>query len=121
MPLYTYNGVLLRDGNALAISPNCCCDECDVVTVSGGAGTTINTYTFRPRPGLVTFSWEAYFVPDRFVVETGGNVVVDTGVVQGGGEATFCKPEGATEIKVTVTGPGGTAWVYTLGCLAEPC
>ena len=34
MPLYLYNGTILKVGNALAASDNCCCKECPVGQLS---------------------------------------------------------------------------------------
>ena len=121
MPLYTYNGQLLVEGSALATDIACCCDTCDSQTNSGGAGTTVKVFKVPARAGIITFTYEAFSVPDAFTVEAGGVTYVNTGSISGGGSQSFCKPEGVVEVTVTVVGPPGTAWTYTLGCPTDPC
>lgn len=94
---------------------------CDSVTSSGGPGVTINNHNVPSKEGEVTFTYDAFSIPDSFKVEANGTVYLDTGSISGSGSKTFCKPQGVTTIKVTVTGPEGTAWTYTLGCPTNPC
>lgn len=104
---------------------NSCCGNvdqpCGSQTRSGGAGTTINFHTVPPNEGNIVFSYQAYGVPDTFIVEANGTIFINTGSVSGSANLEFCKPEGITTIKVTVIGPNGTAWNYTLGCPNTPC
>ena len=99
----------------------CCVEVCtDVYALSGGAGTTTNTYTFPSEALDLEFIWEAYFVPDAFTVKFCGDTVVDTGSVSGGGKSCLQKPDGCTSVEVTVVGPEGTAWGYTIKCSCGP-
>jgi hypothetical protein len=110
---------------------------------SGGQGFESYDIQFGEATGTVQLTYDAFSVPDRFVVKWNGNVVIDTGYVgdssydaalaalglpavtgPGAGTASFNKnlasPGFAT---VEVYGPlEGTAWEFTLGCPddAEP-
>ena len=115
--------ILVRDGSvAVADDPcDCCGDPCGTTAVSGGEGVTVTTYSMPNRAGEVTFTYESYAIPDRYVVEGGGQIFIDTGEITGGDTIKFCKPEGVRTIKVTVTGPTGTVWEYTIGCPEDDC
>ena len=71
--------------------------------------------------GIVTFTYEAYSVPDKFTVyavyEDSEWVLFDT-FVQVSGSATIkiFKPFGVTRVKIKVEGPPGTAWTYYISC-----
>jgi hypothetical protein len=90
---------------------------CGVQALSGGEGTTKNIYTYNISAGLIDFTWNAYAVPDRFIITGGTTTLFDTGSVSGVGKVTILKPEGITAVVVTVIGPSGTGWEYTIGCL----
>ena len=116
-------GILIKD-SAIAASDDpcaCCIPPCGTSAGSGGAGVTVNTYTYPEQEGEVEFFYDAYSIPDAFKVEGGGQVFVDTGDVSGSATIRFCKPAGLKEIKVTVSGPSGTGWAYTIGCPDKPC
>lgn len=51
---------------------------------------------------------------DTFLVEFGGTRFVDTGSVTGRGVVSFLKPEGITELLVTISGLAPTRWSYNL-------
>lgn len=90
---------------------------CNTATQSGGAGVTINYFSMPVASGTVTFTYDAFQVPDAFKVEGGGQVLLDIPSTSGSGSRTFRKPTGVTVVKVTVTGPlSGTGWTYTIGC-----
>ena len=55
------------------------------------------------------------------LVEGGGQVLLDIPSISGSDTKTFCKPKGLRQVKVTVTGPVGTAWEYRIGCPDSPC
>jgi hypothetical protein len=95
---------------------DCCEPPCGDVTSSGGAGVTVTKHRMPSRAGNVQFIPDAYTIPDKFLVEGGGQVFVDTGEMSDRKEYTFFKPAGLTEVTVTVTGPDGTGWEYFLGC-----
>jgi hypothetical protein len=115
--------LLVRDGKlAVADDPcDCCGDPCGLTAISGGEGTTVNYYSMPSKAGVVTFRYDSYTVPDRYVVEGDGQIYIDTGEISGNGTLTFCKPEGVRKVKVTVTGPDGTLWGYDIGCPQEDC
>jgi hypothetical protein len=92
---------------------------CNTSTQSGGPGVTVNYYAMPVAPGTVTFTYEAFSVPDAFRVEGGGQVLLDIPSTSTTSPVTrtFLKPAGITVVKVTVTGPSsGTGWTYTIGC-----
>lgn len=91
-------------------------------SAAGGQGGQSVTYTMPEAGGMVTFSYQAYNIPDSFKVEGGGSTFVDTGQVSGGADIVFCKPSGVTSLTVTVGAPlFGTAWTYTLSCPGDAC
>lgn len=99
----------------------CCNEGCfDIYGLSGGAGATTNTYTFPNEALSLEFIYEAYNVPDAFTVQFCDDTVVDTGSVSGGGKHCLQKPEGCTSVTVSVVGPEGTAWGYTIKCQCGP-
>lgn len=110
--------VIFRDGKASAGGAGCCCEPpCGVIAAqSGGAGTTVNTYEFPSAEHCIWVVFEAYSVPDRIIVRIGGDTVWDTGSVSGQHTRCVTKPQGETSVEVTVEGPDGTAWDYTLVC-----
>jgi hypothetical protein len=98
--------------------------DCDESTSSGGAGVTIREHSIPPIGGNIVFSYDSYYVSDKFTVTGNGVTYVDTGYVGGDQNATgpgqgsveFCVPKNTSSLTVTVEGPQGTAWTYTLGC-----
>lgn len=117
------------------------CDEWSA-SQSGGFGVTIDTWSIEDIPVGATFDMEfqAYTVPDKFVVEYPvGNEVHDTGwrggssynnnptLYPGGisgpgfGLASDMFTKGTQNtFRVVVTGPqSGTAWFYRIRCRVE--
>lgn len=107
------------------------------VSFSGGVGTTSHTVNIGSDMGLVLFTFNAYYVPDRFVVTWDGLDVIDTGYRgsatlnptliglglppvsgPGSGTATFFKNKASPSLlTVTVYGPiTGTAWSFSVDC-----
>jgi hypothetical protein len=109
-------------GGKIGQDKECCCVVgCnDIFATSGGVGTTTDTYQFPTTREALVFEYDAYSVPDAFTVKFCGNTVVDTGSVSGNGRICLNKPAGCTEVEVTVVGPEGTAWTYTIKCEACP-
>jgi len=101
-----------------------CCGEppcTQVEAFAGGAGTTVTTHTFPSEELELQFDYQAYSVPDEFIVKISGTTVYSTGgQVSGTGKFCFTKPAGVRDVEVTVNGPNGTAWRYTLKCQCEP-
>ena len=127
------------------------CPTPSVPTIPCGAGTSYSggisypstqNVTLGSGTGTVTLNYEAYGVPDRFVVEFDGSVVIDTGYVGaigyqnqlnnalialgeptapivgiGNGTISFNKTTATTNATVKVYAPmSGTAWNFTLLC-----
>ena len=98
----------------------CCTEACtNVYALSGGVGTTTNTYTFPSAALSLEFKYDAYNVPDAFTVKLCGDTVVDTGSVSGSGKYCLQKPAGCQSVEVTVVGPDFTAWGYTIKCVCD--
>lgn len=113
------------------------CDQWSAVN-SGGFGTTVDSWNISAIPAGATFDirFNAYSIPDRFIVEyPPGSTVLNTGwrgdssydgnptypggiAGPGSGEVQDIFLRGATSsIRVTVNGPdANTAWQYSLRC-----
>ncbi len=122
MPLVLQGGSLINKDGSLGSSAGCCCETActDVFAQAGGSGTTTNTYQFPSKAEALVFEYEAYSVPDAFTVKFCGDTVVDTGSVSGSRKICLNKPAGCTSVEVTVIGPEGTAWTYTIKCQTCP-
>ena len=88
---------------------------CPGASDSGGQGTFTRLVNVGPGLGSFQFTYEAYGIPDRFVIS--GAASFDTGVVSGPGTVSITKTTADQWISVTVFGPlVGTAWNYSVGC-----
>lgn len=119
-------------------------ETCDGSWISGGYGgygVSIDRWDISKLPSgaVVDFRYNAYSIPDKFVVEyPEGNVALDTGWrgsssyendsrypggISGEGrgeEAAVFRKSAASEFLVTVIGPGpGTAWDYDVRCTTQ--
>ncbi len=134
------------DANKTAIAYFTPVIPCSTLALSGGQGYETREVNLGADIGTVTLNYDAYTIPDRFVVTWNGSVVIDTGFVgngddidpdsgqtynelliamglppvsgPGAGIASFVKnlPTPATAT-VQVYGPfSGTGWEFTLGC-----
>lgn len=127
MPLVLSQGKVLLRNNSLAVADEpclCCGEPCDAAVSSGGGLETTRYHKMPREAGKVTFKYTAFNLKDTFVVssEDGSEVFVDTGLISGSGEATFCKPEGMKRVMVRVTGEDyGTVWNYSISCPEPPC
>jgi len=101
---------------------------------SGGQGGTIDNWDISTLPVGTQFDirFDAYSIPDKYVVTYNGVVVLDTGwrgsssyegdpmypggiagIGSGQSDGIFTKVSGVNTFRVTVFGPGpGTAWNY---------
>jgi hypothetical protein len=98
---------------------------CNEQTNSGGEGTTVNTYEMGAFSGTFVFDYETYTIPDDITIRYAGNVIFSTGgpVSTNGLGATASVSFGPgifTTVEVTVVGPSGTAWDYTVHCPSPP-
>ena len=68
----------------------------------------------------ITYYYEHYYIPDRFIIRYEGRNVLDTGFTGGSASGTVNLPAGkADKAEVIVaTDDAGTAWLYTVS--AEP-
>lgn len=89
---------------------------CNTATNSGGAGVTTTNHSLGATRGTFTFSYDAFSVPDRFQVVYEGQTLLDTGSVSGSATRTLSFSGSSSVVTVTVTGPSGTAWNYTVSC-----
>ena len=128
------NQRLVCCGNSNSTSPP---SPCSQAVTSGGEGIQVDFVNLGLTTGIVVLDYEAYNVPDRFVVEYNNVIVIDTGyrgtssyntdlfaltgqniLGEGVGSAQFNKNLSSQSVaKVTVYGPlAGTSWFYTLSC-----
>lgn len=114
----------------------------------GQSYPTLNVVTLGSGLGTVTLTFDAYGIPDKFIVTIDGTPVLNTGYrgdsnqqanldaalsdrglpsepIVGGpsGSMTFEKTTASTTAEVEVWAPiAGTAWQYTLSCPVDvPC
>lgn len=108
--------VLCGDCHEFAEEPEC--PPCGDQQLAGGQGVTTRSFTMPPVAGTVTFFYNAFAVPDQFIVRMGGWVVFDSGIFSGADSFGFFKPADVTLVTVQVIGPVDTAWSYVLSCPA---
>jgi hypothetical protein len=90
---------------------------CQTQTQSGGQGTFAKAFNMGVTSGSVSFSYDAYTIPDAFQVATGGSAVFTTGGLVSGAGSTAFQLKGSSVVFVTVTAPlSGTAWEFALDC-----
>jgi hypothetical protein len=109
--------------------------SCSTAATSGGIGNSEITVDLGSATGLVTLSFDAYTVPDIFIVDYNGVEVINTGyrgtsgtydgvpvTVAGppSGTASFTKTTASPSLcTVRVEAPfTGTQWYFNLGCPA---
>lgn len=92
--------------------------SCNTISNSGGAGVTISAHYIAANGGVLRFAYEAYGIPDEFVITYEGRQIYSSGGPVSGyhvADVAF-GPGTSTSVTVTVTGPSGTAWDYTISC-----
>lgn len=90
--------------------------KCQTLTQSGGQGTFSYASDVGSASGSVSFSYNAYTIPDAFTVTNADQTVFTTnGLVSGTGGDSFTVS--ASTVFVSVSAPNnGTAWDFVLGC-----
>lgn len=92
----------------------------EIISCPGGGdaglqGTFTRVIDVGPGLGTFSFSYEAFGIPDRFIIS--GAASYDTGVISGSGTVNVSKSSTGRYITVTVEAPlSGTAWNYSVGC-----
>lgn len=88
---------------------------CPAAVESGGQGNYAQTVNVGAGFGTVQFSYQAFTVPDRFILS--GAVSFDSGSVSGSASYTFTKTTDDEYVYIIVMAPlAGTLWEYELGC-----
>jgi hypothetical protein len=107
--------------------------SCSTAAAAGGVGTQEITVDLGSATGLVTLTFDAYTIPDIFIVEWDGSEVINTGyrgtsgtydgvavtvAGPGAGTASFTKTTASPSLcTVRVEAPfTGTQWDINLGC-----
>ena len=94
--------------------------RCSEVSNSGGGQLTINEYFFEPVEGFIDFSFDAYSIPDRFIIDDGFSLtyVNFSSLFSGKKEFSFYKRRLTTRLRVIVIGSNdATGWQYEMSCL----
>jgi len=123
---------------SLIVEPETVTEPCgQSFAYSGYQGEFTYNVSLGTDTGTVTMAYDAYSIPDRFVVQWNGTDVIDTGfrgwssynnqlpspvTGPGLGQATFEKTAAfPTTAQVTVYAPlGGTAWQVAISCPGQP-
>lgn len=91
---------------------------CSTAQESGGRGTFTFAHYVGEGSGTVTFSCNAYEIPDQFVVRTLQGERYSTGGVVSGIRTATIALDNEPIVFVSVSAPTeGTVWDYTLSCL----
>lgn len=91
------------------------------VSDSGGFEGSSKTLPLESTAGSkISYSYEHYSIPDRFIIRYDGRNVVDTGFTGGSATGTVSLPAGKSDSVqvIIVTDDAGTAWFYTVS--ADP-
>lgn len=93
---------------------------CDTASKSGANPPETITVEIGSASGIAQFRYEMFTVPDRMVVEYGGQVVADTGCVGGSSSVPVDLSGYSSEVIIHVTpncrGDDDTEWNFTLSC-----
>lgn len=93
---------------------------CDTASKSGANPPETITVEIGSAVGIAQFHYEMFTVPDRMVVEYGGQVVADTGCVGGSSSIPVDLSGYAGQVIIHVTpncrGDNDTEWNFTLSC-----
>jgi len=91
---------------------------CNTAQESGGQGAFTFAHYLGNGSGTVTFTYQAYSIPDQFVVRTAAGERFTTGGLVSGGSTVNLQLNNEPIVFVSVSAPNnGTLWNYTLSCL----
>lgn len=110
--------------------------SCGRINYDTGQGVFTYIISLDSSLNIVTFKYNTYFVPDRFIIELDDTIVVDTGYVGdatyneslidiglpstsgvGQGSVTFANPKRASVAYLTVYAPlPNSSWSYLVEC-----
>lgn len=95
--------------------------DCNTAQQSGGQGTFTFAHFVGGGQGDLDFQYQAFSIPDQFIVRTANGVRFDTmALISGGATVTIALDEEPI-VFVSVRAPNnGTAWNYELSCLEAP-
>ncbi|MCU0864052.1 MAG: hypothetical protein MUC36_09685 [Planctomycetes bacterium] len=92
--------------------------NCNAAQGSGGQGAFTFAHYVGNGTGTTTFVYQAYTIPDRFVVRTALGERFSTGGLVSGGATVTLQLNNEPIVFVSVSAPNnGTQWDYTLSCL----
>ncbi len=92
--------------------------ECNTSTASGGQGTFTFAQFIGPGQGNITFTYEAFNIPDQFVLSTANGVRFSTNGLVSGGQTVTIAIDNEPIVFISVSAPNsGTAWEYEISCL----
>jgi hypothetical protein len=113
------NGVCTRNGQTGTLTGSTQpFGECNAQTSSGGQGTFTFAQFIGFGQGAVTFSYQAFTIPDQFIVRTNVGERFNTGGLVSGSQTVSIPINNEPLVFVSVAAPqSGTAWNFSLGCL----
>jgi len=90
---------------------------CQTKKGSGGQGTFTYTHMVGSGTGKLTFSYDAYSIPDAFTLSTSKRTLFTTGGLVKGGKTTELNLTDEPIVFISVTAPKkDTSWTYSIGC-----
>jgi hypothetical protein len=94
------------------------------VSDSGGYEGSSKTLVLETMAGSkITYYYEHYYIPDRFIIRYQGRNLIDTGFTGGSATGTINVPAGKSDkVEIIVaTDDEGTAWLYNVSAEAQEC
>ncbi|RXK88461.1 DUF11 domain-containing protein [Chlorobaculum sp. 24CR] len=113
-----HGSVTLGDGSTVEIETSVS------VTDSGGYEGSNQTLTLEStNGGTISYYYEHYGIPDRFIIRYEGRTLLDTGFVSYYNSGTLTLPSGNSDTLniVVATNDSGTAWYYGVTVDANEC
>jgi uncharacterized repeat protein (TIGR01451 family) len=113
-----HGSIKLDDGRTVEIETSVS------VTDSGGYEGSNKTLTLESmNGGTISYYYEHYGIPDRFIIRYEGRTLLDTGFVSYYNSGTLALPSGNSDTLniVVATNNSGTAWYYGVTVDANEC